>query len=90
MKRIHIYLSGIVQGVSFRHYTVVKAKELGLKGLVRNISDGRVEIASEGNSDSIDKMIAWCRKGPIGAYVENLDIQWEEFKNEFSSFQITY
>lgn len=90
MKRVHIYVSGIVQGVFFRHNTISKAKELGLNGWVRNLRDGRVEIICEGNGDCIDRMIEWCSEGPRDAYVENLDIRWEEFKNEFNSFQITY
>lgn len=90
MKRVHVYVTGRVQGVFFRHNTMVKAKELGLKGWVRNTKDGRVEIVCEGDGNSIDKMITWCKKGPSGASVENLNFQWEEFKNEFSNFQVSY
>lgn len=90
MKRIHIYVSGLVQGVYFRHNTKIKAEEFGLKGWVRNLSDGRVEIVCEGISDSIDKMTAWCRRGPRGAYVEHLEIYQGEFINEFNEFRIEY
>jgi len=59
MKRVHIFVSGIVQGVFFRHFTSMKAKQLGLTGWVRNLRDGRVEMVCEGNEDAIKEMIAW-------------------------------
>jgi acylphosphatase len=90
MKRNHIYVRGIVQGVYFRHNTMIQAEELGLKGWVRNLNDGRVEIICEGDDESVDEFTAWCSKGSRGAYVENLDIRHEEFKNEFKKFQILY
>jgi len=90
MKRIHIYVSGLVQGVYFRHNTMIQADRLALNGWVKNLTDGRVEIICEGSDESIDKMAAWCNIGPIGAYVEGLEIQQEEFKNEFKKFQIIY
>jgi acylphosphatase len=90
MKRACIHVSGIVQGVYFRQNTLIKAQELGLKGLVKNLRDGRVEIVCEGGGEAIDNMIAWCRMGPRGARVEDVDIQWEEFKDEFDDFRIAY
>jgi len=90
MKRNHIYVSGLVQGVYFRHNTMLHAEMLGIKGWVRNLRDGRVEIVCEGNDESVDKFTAWCNIGPRGAYVEGLDIEQEEFKNEFNKFQILY
>jgi acylphosphatase len=90
MKRIHIYVSGLVQGVYFRHNAFIQAEGLGLKGWARNLTDGRVEIICEGSNESVDKMAAWCRVGPRGACVNGLDIQQEEFKNEFKNFQILY
>jgi acylphosphatase len=90
MKRVHINASGVVQGVYFRQNTLAKARELGLRGFVRNLPDGRVEIVCEGSQEGIDNMIAWCRKGPREARVQSLDIQWGEFEDEFKDFRITY
>jgi acylphosphatase len=90
MKRVHIQVSGVVQGVYFRQNTLAKAREFGLRGLVRNLPDGKVEVICEGNQEAIDNMIAWCKKGPRDARVEGLDIQWEEFENEFKDFRIAY
>jgi acylphosphatase len=90
MKRIHIYVSGLVQGIYFRHNTMIQAEGLGLKGWVRNLSDGRVEIVCEGKDEFVDKLATWCSVGPRGAYIKGLEIQHEEFINEFNKFQIIY
>ena len=90
MKRVHILVSGIVQGVFFRYNTMKKANEFDLRGWVRNLSDGGVELLCEGNNDDVDKMIEWCKKGPQGAYVEKVEIKWEDYAGEFKAFQIIY
>jgi len=90
MKRVHIHVSGIVQGVYFRQNTLMQARELDLRGVARNLPDGRVEIVCEGRTDAIEALIAWCRKGPRGARVDAVDVQWEEFMDEFDDFRITY
>ncbi|HOJ43320.1 MAG TPA: acylphosphatase [Syntrophorhabdaceae bacterium] len=88
MKRVRIFVKGIVQGVFFRHFTTQQAKQLNIKGWVRNLPDGRVEMVCEGSADSIEKMIAWSRRGPQGAVVEDIEVIYEEYKNEFSDFKI--
>jgi acylphosphatase len=90
MKRAHIHVSGIVQGVYFRQGTLAKARSLDLRGFVRNLSDGRVEIVCEGEAEAIEGLITWCRKGPIGARVEGLDVQWIESQDEFKDFRVAY
>jgi acylphosphatase len=69
-----LFLSGRVQGVSFRFYSHEKANQLGLTGWVRNLEDGRVELLVAGESDSVETMIKWAHKGPPGAHVENVEI----------------
>jgi acylphosphatase len=64
MKSMHIFISGRVQGVAFRHYTVKTARFLKLGGWVRNLGDGRVEAVIEGDDAPVDAMLAWCEKGP--------------------------
>jgi len=88
MKRVHIFVKGIVQGVFFRHFTSQQAKQMGIKGWVRNLPDGRVEMVCEGDEDSIEKIIAWSRRGPQGAVVEDIEVRYEEYKNEFTDFKI--
>ena len=86
--RAHIFISGNVQGVFFRSNTESKASELGLRGWVRNLGDGRVEAVFEGPEDKIDEIVEWCRTGPIGARVENVEVNEEEIGDDLSDFHI--
>ncbi len=90
MKRVHVWISGRVQGVAFRYRTQSQAEGLGLKGWVRNLSDGRVEALFEGDDSDVNSMLAWCRKGPSLARVDDLEISEELYKGEFRDFRITY
>jgi acylphosphatase len=90
LKRIHIIVSGRVQGVLFRSRTQEVAEKLGLVGLVRNTIDGGVEIVAEGEKEKLDELIAWCNKGPLFARVENIKVDWQTPMGEFSSFEIKY
>ena len=86
--RVKVY--GIVQGVFFRHNIRQRAQALGLKGWVRNVEDGSVEALFEGPQDKIQQMIKWCHKGPPGAVVERVEVQWEPYTGEFDDFRIRY
>jgi acylphosphatase len=88
--RAHVYISGRVQGVFFRSETKEKADEYGVKGWVRNLPDGRVEAIFEGEKEKVDKIIEFCRHGPPGAIVKNIEIIWEEWRGEFKDFRIKY
>jgi acylphosphatase len=88
MRRIHLWISGKVQGVAFRHDTRRTALSLNLTGWVKNLPDGRVEAVFEGENDSVDAMRAWCSKGPPLAHVLHVDIQEKSYKGEFSDFRI--
>ncbi len=88
MRRIHLWISGKVQGVAFRHDARRTALSLNLTGWVKNLPDGRVEAVFEGENDSIDAMRAWCSKGPPLAHVLHVDIQEKSYKGEFSDFRI--
>lgn len=88
--RAHILVSGQVQGVFFRDHTRRWAASLNLTGWVRNLMDGRVEVVAEGDKESIENLISRLREGPPMAYVENTEVNWEEYKGEFSDFRITW
>ncbi|PMP66237.1 MAG: acylphosphatase [Thermodesulfobacterium geofontis] len=90
MKRVHVFISGKVQGVWFRSYTEAEAKKLGIKGWVRNLPDGRVEAVFEGEDSAVDKMVTWCHKGSPYAKVENVEVIEEPYKGEFTDFKIRY
>ena len=75
MKTIKIKVEGQVQGVFFRQTTQEKARELGLKGTVKNCDDDSVEIIATGTKEQLDKLVAWCREGPPRATVTNVTTQ---------------
>ncbi len=92
MKRVRIHVAGRVQGVFFRVYTQKFARNLGLNGYVRNLSDGRVEIVAEGSEELLRKLAAWAKKeGSPYSRIDRTDEKWEDIENpQFSGFQITY
>jgi acylphosphatase len=89
-KRARVIVRGRVQGVFFRYSTREMAKKLGVFGWVKNRWDGSVEAVFEGDRGGVEEMIEWCRKGPPGAYVQRVDIEWEEHLGEFDHFSIGY
>ena len=73
MRRVHLSISGRVQGVYFRQSTKDRAIEYGVSGWVRNRSDGTVEIVAEGSSNAINRLVSWCLTGPEMALVEGIE-----------------
>lgn len=71
--RLHVFVSGRVQGVFFRDSTRAKALELGVAGWVRNLPDGRVEAVFEGSREAVEAMARWCRSGPPLARVDDVE-----------------
>lgn len=86
--RVHIRISGRVQGVAFRYYARNMANRLGIKGWIRNLPDGDVEVVIEGMKNRIVQMISWCKKGPNLAIVENVKIDRQPYAGEFQQFNI--
>jgi acylphosphatase len=73
-KAVTVKVTGRVQGVSFRWYAVQEAQRLGVTGWVRNEPDGSVGAHVEGEDDSVDAMVAWCRRGPSYASVRDVAV----------------
>ncbi len=88
--KAHVFIEGRVQGVFFRANTREEASLLGLTGWVRNCWDGRVEAVFEGEREKVEKVIAWCKKGPPGAMVRDVEINWEQVTGEYETFSIEY
>ncbi len=88
--RAHVVIEGIVQGVFFRANTREEANLLGLTGWVRNCWDGCVEAVFEGEREKVEQVISWCKKGPPGAVVRDVEIKWEQATSEFDTFSIKY
>lgn len=87
-RRVHILVSGRVQGVWFRGSTAKVAEALGLLGWVRNLPDGCVEILAQGPAPKIEELIAWCRIGPPRASVDRLELHDEAPAGDFSAFEV--
>ena len=89
-QRVHVLVSGKVQGVFFRQALKVIARKNNVLGWVRNLTDKRVEAILEGDSKSVNMVIEWTRIGSANSRVDNIEVSNEEFKNEFSTFEVLY
>jgi len=89
-KRVHVYISGMVQGVFFRAKTRNEAIRNNVTGWVRNVPNGRVEAVFEGKPEDVDRVVGWCRIGPSQAAVTNVEMLEEAFTGAFTDFSIRY
>ncbi len=87
MNQAHVFISGLVQGVSFRYFVKTNAKILGLTGWVRNTEDGGVEAVFTGERKAIEEMIKLCKKGPMLSEVKHVGFEWGD-PEEFDGFTI--
>jgi acylphosphatase len=76
-QRLHARARGRVQGVGFRAATLREGRGLGLRGWVRNLPDGGVEVVAEGPRATLDALVAFLRRGPRGAHVSHVDTIFE-------------
>lgn len=74
MRRVHVVVSGDVQGVGFRYTMQHVAQRAGVTGWVRNLRDGRVEAEVEGSDAAVDDVVAWMAEGPRGARVSGAQV----------------
>lgn len=86
--RVKVRVEGIVQGVYFRATTRRQAHQLRLHGWVRNCPDGSVELVAEGEKEALEGLIAWCRRGPEGAVVTQVEVNWEPCQGDLQEFSI--
>ncbi len=90
MKRVHVTITGRVQGVAFRARTVQEAIRHHVSGWVRNLPDGSVEAVFEGKPEDVDRIVEWCRVGPRLAAVAHVETVVEPYSGEFRDFNIRY
>lgn len=88
MKKIRILVKGMVQGVGYRYYCSRKADEYGIKGYVKNLFNGDVELVVEADSDLLPEFIKELKTGPRGAYVKSVLAEDSELKDDFTDFSI--
>ena len=89
-ERLHLKITGRVQGVFYRATTHEQALRLGLVGWVRNMPDGSVELCAEGPREVLEQLLEWCRQGPPGARVSGVRPSWSEATGEHQRFAVRY
>ena len=88
MHQAHLIISGRVQGVFYRAGCQEVAQSYNLKGWVKNLSTGQVEVLAQGEKEKIEKLIEWCKKGPPHADVRDVDVMWENLSRTFPRFEV--
>ncbi|RLF23895.1 MAG: acylphosphatase [Thermoprotei archaeon] len=88
MIRVLVRIYGVVQGVGFRAFAQYHARRLGLKGYVKNLSDGSVEIVAEGPRVKIEQYLDIIRRGPPSAIVERVEVYYKDYKGEYEDFYL--
>jgi len=86
-ERVQVLVSGRVQGVGFRYFAAHVARDLGVRGIVRNTSEG-VEAVAEGARPSLDQFVDAMRRGPHSAEVTDVTTAWSDAKGAFAGFSI--
>ena len=86
--RLEAVIHGRVQGVSYRAFARREAARLGVAGWVRNLPDGSVELVAEGRRESLETLLAACRRGPAAAAVEEVEASWRPAAGDVSGFDI--
>ncbi len=81
---------GTVQGVGFRYFTMRQAQKLGVTGYVRNLPNGDVEVCAEGDQETLISLLAAVKRGPLGAYVQDVNVDWQNASEQYPDFRITY
>lgn len=90
MQRMHVLVKGKVQGVFFRASMHREAAALGITGWVKNLPDGSVEAIMEGSERNLAAMLSWCRQGPPGAAVRQVEVSEEPYMGHYRDFSIRY
>jgi acylphosphatase len=88
MRRVHVIVTGDVQGVGYRYTMRLEARSLGVTGWVRNRADGTVEAEVEGTAEQVDAALAWMAQGPPGSHVADARVTELSLTSAESSFEV--
>ena len=88
-KSVRLYINGTVQGVFYRLFVKDNAEKLNVKGFVRNLEDGRIEVFLEGDSELVNQMTELCKKGPKHSQIRDVQIKPERFQ-DLKTFKILH
>ena len=86
----HAVVTGRVQGVGFRFSAVREARALGVSGTVANRADGSVEVDAEGGMPELERLLAWLRRGPPGAHVREVQVEWQPWTGRSRGFEVEF
>jgi len=87
---VQAIVCGRVQGVFFRSFVEDHAQYLGLKGYVRNLPSGDVEVVVEGERERVEKLIGYLKAGPPAARVQRTVTKWSEYSGKYTRFSVRY
>jgi acylphosphatase len=88
--QLYVLITGRVQGVGFRNFTQRNARQLGVNGYAKNLSNGKVEVVAEGDKTQLDALVVLLREGPRYAKVDSLEIDERPFTGEYETFGVRY
>lgn len=88
VKAVHVVVHGFVQGVGYRYFVLRRAQALGLRGWVRNLYDGTVEVVAEGPEPQLQQLLDALSRGPQGSRVTRVETLWDAPKGQFTHFLI--
>jgi acylphosphatase len=89
-RAVRLRVGGRVQGVGYRYFTVEVAESCGVRGFVRNLEDGAVEVAAEGTPEAIGSFLTSLRGGPRSSRVEQFEVRDVEATGAFQGFGVRY
>ena len=87
-KSIKVTMSGLVQGISFRQFCKENADKFGLKGFVRNLENGNVEVVAEGDHEALEKLTQVLKQGPKHSEVKNINLEEKPWQGQFKEFKV--
>jgi acylphosphatase len=88
MRRVHVWVTGRVQGVGFRAHVDYRARQIGVQGWVRNTGPAGVEAVAEGDPGKLALFVEAMKQGPAGARVMDSSVEWEGATGEFATFAV--
>jgi acylphosphatase len=88
--RVHIWVTGRVQGVGFRAFVQLSGSTFGLRGWVRNVGYDEVETLAEGRREVIDQFVELVKTGPHAARVDSARVEWEEPSGNLKQFTMRF
>ena len=90
IQELHAYVDGWVQGVGYRYFVVNNALALGLRGYVRNLSDGSVEVLAQGPRPTLERLLTILQRGPSTAEVHEIRTHWGQPTEHLSGFHVRW